>query len=88
MEHDLRIVEVTCAEPQPEIVHDFAATVVEQYAPQVVTQTVFETVMQVPALAGIVFDKFVVLEEVVDSEGNLAGENEDAVTAEAVVELY
>lgn len=80
--------EVTYAEPQLEIVHGFVVTVVEQCALQVVTQIVFEIVMQVPALADIVFDKFVVLEVVVDSEESLAEENEDAITVEVVVELY
>lgn len=78
---------VTYAEPQLEIVHDFAVTVVEQYAPQVVTQTVFEIVMQLLAPADIVFGKFVVLEVVVDLAGNLAEENEGVITVEVVVEL-
>lgn len=80
--------EVTYVELQLEIVHDSVATVVEQYAPRVVTQTVFAIAMQALELVGIVFDKFAVLEAVADLEENLVAENEDAITVEVAAELY
>lgn len=83
---DLRIAEVAYAERQLAIVHDSVATEAERYARRAARQTAFATVTRVPV--DTVFDRFAEREEVVDSVGSLAAENEDATMVVAVAVLY
>lgn len=83
---DLRIAEVLYVVQQLETAHDSVATEAEQYARRVARQTAFATAIRVSV--DTVSDRFAEREEVVDSAGSLAAENEDAIMAAAVVALY
>lgn len=85
---DLRIAEVLYVERQLEIAHDSVATEAEPYARRIARQTAFETGTRVPVPVDTVSDRFAGREEVVDSVGNSAAENEDATMVVAVAALY
>lgn len=85
---DLRIAEVLYVERQLEIAHDSVATEAEQYVRRAARQTAFATVTRMLVPVDTVFDRFVGREEVVDSVGSSAVENEDVIMAVAVAALY